>query len=104
MSLRLNFSQKGKKMNKLKNFVSRNRNKLAVVGTAIAGLATSAGMAFATGPTADPAIATTADQVGGQFQVNILSALTTILPYVLAVVGIFLAVKLGMRWMKKSAH
>jgi hypothetical protein len=90
-------------MNKVKNFAQRNYLK---VGAAVGALGTLAvaGLAFATGPTADPAIATTADQVGGQFQVNILSALTTILPYVLAVVGIFLAVKLGMRWMKKSAH
>jgi len=78
------------------------------VATAIALSVTSlfaAGSVFADGttPTADPNIATTATQVGGQFQANILSALTTILPYVLAVVGIFLAVKLGMRWMKKSA-
>ena len=36
--------------------------------------------------------------VGGQLQANILSALTTILPFVLAIVGIFLAVRLGMRW------
>jgi hypothetical protein len=90
-------------MNKLKDFVARHKSKLAVVGTTLGGLAI-AGSAFATDPTADPAIATTATQVGGQFQVNILSALSTILPYVLAVVGIFLAVKLGMRWMKKSAH
>ena len=91
-----------KNFQKVQNFIKRNTT--AIGASLAAGTVALAHFAGATGPTADPAIATTADQVGGQFQVNILSALTTILPYVLAVVGIFLAVKLGMRWMKKSAH
>jgi hypothetical protein len=81
-------------------------NKYAAVIALGATSLFAAGSVFADGstPTADPNIATTATLVGGQFQANILSALTTILPYVLAVVGIFLAVRLGMRWMKKSAR
>lgn len=97
----MNKIQKG--YNRAKQFAKDNAP--AVVGAAVTGAMFLANFAHADGTfTADPTIATTADQVGGQFQVNILSALTTILPYVLAVVGIFLAVKLGMRWMKKSAR
>jgi hypothetical protein len=90
------------KIQKFSKFVKSNA--LAVSGVVSAFAFGVANFAGATAPTADPAIATQADAVGGQLQANIVSALTTILPYVLAVVGIFLAVKLGMRWMKKSAH
>jgi hypothetical protein len=91
------------KIQKVVQTIKDNKYAAAIALSVTSVLA--AGSAFAdTTPTADPNIATTATLVGGQFQANILSALTTILPYVLAVVGIFLAVKLGMRWMKKSAR
>ncbi len=80
------------------------KNAVALVGSASVATLALANFAGATAPTADPDVATQATAVGGQLQANITSGLTTILPYVLAVVGIFLAVKLGMRWMKKSAH
>src|SRR5579859_8137472 len=90
-----------KSFNSVKSFVKNNAVALTVSAGAFAGML-GTHVAGATGPTADPNIATLADQVGGQFQVNIVSALTTVLPYVLATIGIFLAIKLGMRWMKKS--
>ncbi len=77
-----------------------------VIAGSIATFATAAmaNLAHATDPVADPAVASVATQVGGQLQANIVSALTTLLPYVLAVMGIFIAIGLGRRWLKKSAH
>jgi hypothetical protein len=102
MSLSLGYKHMNN-IQKAKAFIKRH---VVGIGASVA-TATFAVANFAsaqTAPTADPGIATTATQVGGQLQANIVSALTTILPYVLAVVGIFLAVRLGMRWLKKSAH
>ncbi len=91
------------KIQKVKSFMKRHA---VIIGGSIATFASTAmaNFAHATDPVADPAIATTATQVGGQLQANIVSALTTILPYALGVIGIFLAVRLGTRFLKKSAH
>jgi hypothetical protein len=54
--------------------------------------------------TADPQVALTVSEVGAQYQVNIASAVSRMVPYVLAIIAIFLVIKLTQRWMLKASR
>lgn len=89
-------------MNKFKAFVSRNKANITALGFSVAGAIT----AYA--PNAHAVLADDigdiADSVGTSFQTSSVTLLTAVLPYVVTVAIIFLAAKLALRWMKKSAR
>jgi hypothetical protein len=87
---------------KVKSFLISQKNKVV----AASGIATSAFILTASSyARADLAtdIGDVADAVGTSFQTSSVTVLTAILPYVVTVSIIFLAAKLALRWMKKSA-
>lgn len=87
-------------MNKIKTFAQNNAAKIAGVGAAFGTLVL--GVAAHADTAAD--IGNIADAVGTTFQTNAVTMLTAVLPYVVTISVVFLAAKLALRWIKKSAH
>lgn len=88
---------------KAKDFVKANAGKLALLGSSIGMTVVSFGAHLAHATTAED-ITNIATSVGTSFQTNAVTLLTTVLPFVVTVAIIFLAAKLALRWMKKSAR
>ncbi|MFA6376667.1 MAG: hypothetical protein WCX69_04685 [Candidatus Paceibacterota bacterium] len=85
-----------------------NRVKAAIAGLTLSlgAAVVGVGQAFAAYDNASTtaAIGTNIDTLGGNFITNASAALTAVLPYAVGLISIFLAVHLGLRWMKKAAH
>ena len=86
----------------IKSFVKQNAvSFMASIAGIVGSVALSGGAIHAT--TAED-IGTIASAVGTPFQDNAVVLLTDVLPYVVTIAILFLAAKLALRWMKKSAH
>lgn len=82
------------------NFFKRNAAKISGVVTGLGVLA----LPLVSHAALADDIGAIADSVGTTFQTSAVTMLTEVLPYVVTVAIVFLAAKLALRWMKRSAR
>ena len=90
-------------MNKFQKFMQRNKATIVSAASTVAVSVAALAAPFAHATLSDD-ITSIASTVGVTFQSSATTMLVAILPYVVTIAILFLAARLVLRWVKKSAH